>query len=43
MAEHLEIEQKFDVDSGFTRPSFARLAWVNAAGPVPAPPVRHLF
>ena len=34
MAEHLEIEQKFDVDSGFTRPSFALLAGVNAAGPV---------
>lgn len=34
MAEHLEIEQKFDVDAGFARPSFARLAGVSAAAPV---------
>lgn len=34
MSEHLEIEQKFDVDPGFERPSFAGLAGVTAAGPV---------
>jgi inorganic triphosphatase YgiF len=34
MAEYLEIEQKFDVDAGFARPSFARLAGVSAAEPV---------
>jgi len=34
MSEHLEIEQKFDVDPGFERPSFADLAGVTAAGPV---------
>jgi inorganic triphosphatase YgiF len=34
MSEHLEIEQKFDVDPGFERPSFASLAGVTAAAPV---------
>lgn len=34
MADHLEIEQKFDVDAGFERPSFAGLPGVNAAAPV---------
>jgi inorganic triphosphatase YgiF len=34
MAEHLEIEQKFDVDTGFERPSFADLPGVSAAPPV---------
>jgi inorganic triphosphatase YgiF len=34
MAEHLEIEQKFDVDTGFERPSFADLPGVSAAAPV---------
>ncbi len=34
MTEHLEIEQKFDVDTGFERPSFADLAGVSAAAPV---------
>ena len=34
MAEHLEIEQKFDVDTGFERPSFAGLPGVSAAAPV---------
>jgi inorganic triphosphatase YgiF len=34
MTEHLEIEQKFDVDSGFERPSFAGLPGVSAAAPV---------
>jgi inorganic triphosphatase YgiF len=34
MSEHLEIEQKFDVDQGFERPSFAGLAGVTAAEPV---------
>jgi hypothetical protein len=34
MSEHLEIEQKFDVDPGFERPSFAGLAGVTAAEPV---------
>jgi len=33
MAEHLEIEQKFDVDPGFTRPPFAGLAGVTAGEP----------
>jgi hypothetical protein len=33
MSEFLEIEQKFDVDAGFERPSFARLG-VSAAAPV---------
>jgi inorganic triphosphatase YgiF len=34
MSEFLEIEQKFDVDTGFERPSFAGLAGVSAAEPV---------
>ncbi len=34
MADHLEIEQKFDVDAGFTRPDFAGLRDVRAAAPV---------
>jgi inorganic triphosphatase YgiF len=34
MSEFLEIEQKFDVDTGFERPSFAGLAGVSAAAPV---------
>src|ERR1700761_9458984 len=34
MSEFLEIEQKFDVDTGFERPSFAGLAGVTAAEPV---------
>jgi inorganic triphosphatase YgiF len=34
MSEFLEIEQKFDVDPGFERPSFAGLAGVSAAEPV---------
>jgi inorganic triphosphatase YgiF len=34
MSEHLEIEQKFDVEAGFTRPSFAGLAGTSAAAPV---------
>src|ERR1700756_5206646 len=34
MAEHLEIEQKFDVETGFERPSFDGLAGVTAAEPV---------
>jgi CHAD domain-containing protein len=34
MSEHLEIEQKFDVDPGFERPSFAGLAGVTADDPV---------
>ena len=34
MSEHLEIEQKFDVDPGFERPSFAGIAGVTAAEPV---------
>jgi inorganic triphosphatase YgiF len=34
MSEHLEIEQKFDVDAGFVRPSFGGLAGVSAADPV---------
>jgi inorganic triphosphatase YgiF len=33
MAEHLEIEQKFDVDPGFTRPSFGGLTGISAAAP----------
>ena len=37
MSEHLEIEQKFDVETGFERPSFGALAGVTAAEPqVPA-------
>ncbi len=38
MSEFLEIEQKFDVDPGFERPSFAGLAGVSEAAPV----VHHL-
>ena len=34
MSEHLEIEQKFDVDTGFERPSFSGLPGVTAAAPV---------
>ena len=34
MSEFLEIEQKFDVDTGFERPSFGALAGVSAAAPV---------
>lgn len=34
MSEHLEIEQKFDVDPDFERPSFAGVAGVTAAEPV---------
>jgi len=34
MSEFLEIEQKFDVDAGFERPSFAGLAGVSEAAPV---------
>jgi hypothetical protein len=37
MAEHLEIEQKFDVDAGFERPSFTGLPGVGAAAPVLPP------
>lgn len=34
MSEQLEIEQKFDVDAGFERPSFSGLPGVTAAAPV---------
>jgi inorganic triphosphatase YgiF len=34
MSEFLEIEQKFDVDAGFERPSFAGLAGASEAAPV---------
>ena len=34
MTEHLEIEQKFDVDTGFERPSFGGISGVTAAEPV---------
>jgi inorganic triphosphatase YgiF len=34
MSEQLEIEQKFDVDTGFERPSFTELPGVTAAAPV---------
>jgi inorganic triphosphatase YgiF len=34
MSEFLEIEQKFDVDTDFERPSFGALAGVSAATPV---------
>jgi inorganic triphosphatase YgiF len=34
MSEHLEIEQKFDVDEGFERPSFSQLDGISAAEPV---------
>jgi inorganic triphosphatase YgiF len=33
MSEHLEIEQKFDVDEGFERPSFGQLDGISAAEP----------
>ena len=33
MSEFLEIEQKFDVNTGFERPSFAGLAGVSEAAP----------
>jgi inorganic triphosphatase YgiF len=34
MADHLEIEQKFDVDEHFTRPDFGALPGVTADAPV---------
>src|ERR1700749_3247481 len=34
MTEHVEIEQKFDVDTGFERPSFGGLDGVSAEAPV---------
>lgn len=34
MSEQLEIEQKFDVDTGFERPPFTDLPGVTAAAPV---------
>ena len=34
MSEFLEIEQKFDVDAGFERPSFGGLAGISEAAPV---------
>jgi inorganic triphosphatase YgiF len=34
MPEFLEIEQKFDVDTGFERPSFAEVAGVSADAPL---------
>ncbi len=34
MTEHLEIEQKFDVDTGFERPSFGGLAGISEQAPV---------
>jgi len=34
MSEQLEIEQKFDVDTGFERPSFSGLPGVTSAAPV---------
>jgi inorganic triphosphatase YgiF len=34
VSEHLEIEQKFDVETGFTRPAFDRLEGVSADAPV---------
>lgn len=37
MAEHLEIEQKFEVDEGFERPDFGALP----GGVTAAPPVTH--
>lgn len=36
--DHLEIEQKFDVDDGFFRPDFGTIPGIAAAAPV----VRHL-
>lgn len=38
MTDHLEIEQKFDVDEDFERPDFGALPGVTAAAPV----VHHL-
>lgn len=32
--DHLEIEQKFDVDDGFSRPDFGTIPGVTAAAPV---------
>jgi inorganic triphosphatase YgiF len=32
--DHLEIEQKFDVDEGFRRPDFAAIPGISAAEPV---------
>jgi len=37
VSDHIEIEQKFDVDEGFERPDFGGLA----GGVTAAPPVRH--
>jgi inorganic triphosphatase YgiF len=34
MTDHVEIEQKFDVDEGFERPDFGALPGVTAAAPV---------
>jgi inorganic triphosphatase YgiF len=34
MSEHLEIEQKFEVDAAFERPSFGGLAGISADAPV---------
>lgn len=34
MADHVEIEQKFDVDTDFERPDFGALPGVTAAAPV---------
>lgn len=34
MADHLEIEQKFDVDEDFQRPDFGALPGVTAADPI---------
>jgi len=34
MTDHVEIEQKFDVDTGFERPDFGALPGVTAAAPV---------
>jgi inorganic triphosphatase YgiF len=34
MGDHLEIEQKFDVDDDFERPDFATIPGVTAAAPV---------
>ena len=34
MGDHLEIEQKFEVDDGFERPDFGSIPGVNAAAPV---------
>jgi inorganic triphosphatase YgiF len=34
MGDHLEIEQKFEVDDGFERPDFGSIPGVSAAAPV---------